>query len=55
MMPNGVSGIELAREARALRPRIEVLLTSGYSQPEAPIGQPLDPDVAILPKPCRRG
>ena len=31
MMP-GMSGIELARQARALRPELPVLLASGYSE-----------------------
>jgi nitrogen-specific signal transduction histidine kinase/CheY-like chemotaxis protein len=30
VMPNGVSGIELARTARRLRPGLKVLLTSGF-------------------------
>jgi CheY-like chemotaxis protein len=30
VMPGGMSGIELARAARAQRPDIRVLLTSGY-------------------------
>jgi DNA-binding NtrC family response regulator len=30
VMPNGMSGIELARKAQALQPGIKVLLTSGY-------------------------
>ncbi len=32
VLPGGVSGLELAREARRLRPDIRVLLTSGYSR-----------------------
>ena len=31
VMPNGMSGIELAREARRLSKRIKILLTSGYA------------------------
>jgi signal transduction histidine kinase/HAMP domain-containing protein len=31
VMPNGMSGVELAREARRLNKRIKVLLTSGYA------------------------
>ena len=30
-MPNGMNGIELAREAKRLRKDIKVLLTSGYA------------------------
>jgi CheY-like chemotaxis protein len=31
VMPNGMNGIELAREAKRLRQDIKVLLTSGYA------------------------
>src|SRR5438270_197518 len=31
VMPAGMTGIELAHEARQLRPSVRVLLTSGYS------------------------
>jgi signal transduction histidine kinase/CheY-like chemotaxis protein/HAMP domain-containing protein len=31
MMPNGMNGVELARQARQLRKEIKVLLTSGYA------------------------
>jgi CheY-like chemotaxis protein len=30
VMPGGLSGLDLAREARALRPDVRILLTSGY-------------------------
>jgi PAS domain S-box-containing protein len=33
MMPNGMSGIELARLARALNPDLKILLASGYPLP----------------------
>ena len=33
-MPNGMTGIDLAREARTLLPDLKVLLTSGYPQKE---------------------
>jgi CheY-like chemotaxis protein len=32
VMPNGINGIEVAREARRLNKRIKVLLASGYSR-----------------------
>ena len=31
VMPNGMNGVELAREARRLRKGIKILLTSGYA------------------------
>ena len=35
VMPNGMNGIELAREAKRLRKDIKVLLTSGYAEGRA--------------------
>jgi CheY-like chemotaxis protein/two-component sensor histidine kinase len=47
VMPNGMNGIGLAREARRLRPQIRVLLTSGYSRDRAVAGE----DMAFIAKP----
>jgi CheY-like chemotaxis protein len=33
IMPGGMTGDELAKHARALRPDIKVLFTSGYAEP----------------------
>ena len=33
VMPGGMTGIDLAREARALRPQLKILFTSGYADP----------------------
>jgi CheY-like chemotaxis protein len=30
VMPNGISGFDLAREARRLRPKLKIVLMSGY-------------------------
>jgi CheY-like chemotaxis protein len=38
-MPGGVSGVELARQVRRLRPDVKVLLTSGYSQSGLDLGE----------------
>ncbi len=49
IMPNGMSGLELIRAARELRPDLKVLLTSGYSEQFVrPSG------VRLLGKPYRR-
>ena len=47
VMPNGMNGIALAREARRLRPDIRVLLTSGYSRDR----RDADDDWAFISKP----
>ena len=35
VMPGGMSGIELARRASRMQPRLKVLLSSGYAREEA--------------------
>jgi PAS domain S-box-containing protein len=54
MLPKGMSGVELARRARAIRPELKVLLTSGY--PEEIFTQHGRPDegIPLLRKPYRR-
>jgi CheY-like chemotaxis protein len=52
VMPNEVSGQDLIRAARKLRPNLKFLLTSGYS--EHFIKGQQDPDVRLLNKPYRR-
>lgn len=56
VMPEGVSGVELARRARrAFGPDLKVLLTSGYPREVLEkIGRP-DPEVRLLRKPYRIG
>lgn len=49
-MPNGVSGIELARRAAESHPDIRILLASGFARGQLP---DLPPQVAFLPKPYR--
>ena len=50
VMPNGVSGPELAREAMASRPNIKVVLVSGYLR-DTDKGQLAGPGVSRLSKP----
>ncbi|HEX7966969.1 MAG TPA: response regulator, partial [Stellaceae bacterium] len=52
VMPGGMDGVELAREARRLRQEIRVLLTSGYAAAAAENRQ--DDGFAMLNKPYRQ-
>ncbi len=53
VMPGGMTGYELARAARALRPGLKVLLTSGFPR-NANGDQPASEFGALLVKPYRR-
>jgi PAS domain S-box-containing protein len=53
IMPNGVTGQDLVREAHRLRPGMKALLTSGYSE-QFLTRTETDPDVPLLRKPYRR-
>jgi len=48
LMP-GLSGTELAREVRTVKPGVPVLLVSGYAEREG-----VDPDLPRLTKPFRK-
>jgi len=48
MMPGGMSGLQLAREIRRRHPGIPILLTTGYVESLAGMG---DEEFEILPKP----
>jgi PAS domain S-box-containing protein len=54
VMPGGMTGWELAERARAARPDIKVLLTSGYALETLASRGRLDPSVAVLNKPYRK-
>ena len=54
VMPNGITGIELAREAKRLRPGIKVLYTSGYTENAVIHHGRLDSGVLLLAKPYRK-
>lgn len=55
VLPRGMSGVALAREARALRPRLRILLASGHARETlgAEIGSGSIDDFAFLAKPYR--
>jgi PAS domain S-box-containing protein len=54
VMPGPVRSPDLARQAKALQPDIEVLFTSGYTENAIVHGGRLDPGVSLLSKPYRR-
>ena len=51
VMPGGMTGLELARQARSLRPGLKILFTSGYASPAAMKDEVLTGDAAWLGKP----
>ena len=50
-LPGGMNGRELAEAARALRPRLNVLFTTGYARNAIVHGGRLDPGVQLITKP----
>ncbi|MFZ5609671.1 MAG: PAS domain S-box protein [Pseudomonadota bacterium] len=54
VMPGGINGRQLAKEAKALRPHLKVLFTSGYTENAIVHHGRLDRDVHLLNKPYRR-
>jgi CheY-like chemotaxis protein len=53
VMPGGINGRDLARQARQLRPQLRILLTSGYTEKSVAAG-PGALDLSILSKPYGR-
>ena len=53
VMPGGMSGAQLAAQARRLRPNLKILLTSGYVG-EGGAGELLGQNLPLLSKPYRR-
>jgi CheY-like chemotaxis protein len=54
VMPGGLNGRELASKARALRPGLRILFTSGYAENSVVHGGRLDAGVHLLAKPYRK-
>jgi signal transduction histidine kinase len=53
VMPGGMNGVQLAVEARRLRPELKVLLTSGYTASTLASQHGLNHDLPILEKPYK--
>jgi PAS domain S-box-containing protein len=54
LMPNGMSGVELAREARRLRSGIKILLTSGHAHDALARCGALEDEFPVIGKPFYR-
>jgi PAS domain S-box-containing protein len=54
VMPGPMASTEMARQAKASRPGLAVLFTSGYTENAIVHGGRLDPGVELLPKPYTR-
>ena len=54
VMPGGMFGTELAKEATRLRPELKILLTSGYTERPVEAVDGLGRKVQVLSKPFRR-
>jgi len=54
IMPNGINGQDLLRRARALRPTLRAMFTSGYSEQFLKDRNSAEADVPLLNKPYRR-
>lgn len=54
VLPEGMNGVELAREARRLRPNLPVLFTSGYTEESVLREGRLDPGFDLISKPFNR-
>jgi len=51
VLPHGMNGVQLAREARAVRPGLRTLLTSARSRAEVRAMGEIPYDVTFIPKP----
>ncbi len=54
IMPGGMNGITLAREARRRRPKLRVLLTTGYAESSLERGDAGSGEFELIDKPYRR-
>jgi FixJ family two-component response regulator len=54
IMPNGISGHDLAKAARKLRVHMRIVLASGYSEQFIAMRGEVDQNIRLLSKPYRR-
>ena len=55
VMPEGVSGLELADKLRSEKPQLKVIISSGYNTEFSMQGVPIDAGYIYLPKPSPSG
>jgi CheY-like chemotaxis protein len=51
VMPEGITGLELAERLQRLKPGLKVIISSGYSAEIVQAGLPSEAGVVYLPKP----
>jgi signal transduction histidine kinase/ActR/RegA family two-component response regulator len=51
VMPQGMTGLDLAERLQALKPSLKVIISSGYSAEMVQVGPPKKQSVVYLPKP----
>ena len=54
VLPGGMNGVEIAKEAKRLQPSIKVLYTTGYAENAVVHNGQLEPGVTLVNKPFRR-
>ena len=54
VLPGGMNGVEIAKQARLLQPNIKTLYTTGYTENAVIHHGELDPGVMLVSKPYRR-
>jgi CheY-like chemotaxis protein len=54
VLPGGMNGVEIAKEAKRIQPNIKVLYTTGYAENAVVHNEQLDPGVTLVNKPYSR-
>ena len=52
VLPGGMTGIEVAAQAKRLQPGIKVVYTTGYAESTIGPRRRLNPDAPLIEKPC---
>ena len=54
VLPGGMNGVEIAKQAKRMHPNIKVIFTTGYAENAVVHNGPLDAGVTLINKPYRR-